>query len=152
MEQKELHLVKLMVGKSDPEGNGRWLPLWMHARDTADILCYLVQNWIPQAVRNEIGLQEEELVHTARFLGLVHDLGKATAVFQSRILLHIPEVYERLDRVLPLPMQFFDASRTPHARASEENHRRTKTRISFVINWNFIRKIIGGRDRRLYGK
>lgn len=119
MEQKELHLVKLMVGKSDPEGNGRWLPLWMHARDTADILCYLVQNWIPQAVRNEIGLQEEELVHTARFLGLVHDLGKATAVFQSRILLHIPEVYERLDRVLPLPMQFFDASRTPHARASE---------------------------------
>ncbi len=119
MEQKELQLVKLMAGKSDQDGNVLWLPLWMHARDTADILCCLVQNWIPQAVRNEIGLDEEELVHTARFLGLVHDLGKATAVFQSRILLHIPEAYERLDAVLPLPKHFFDAGRTPHARASE---------------------------------
>lgn len=119
MEQNELHLIKQLAGKSDPEGNGLWLPLWMHARDTADILCCLAQNWVPQAVRNEIGLEEEPLVHTVRFLGLVHDLGKATAVFQSRILPCIPEAYKRLNTVLPLPKHFFDAGRTPHARASE---------------------------------
>ena len=110
---------RLLVGKSNPEGGGQWLPLWMHARDTADILCRLVQNWLPASVRAQIGLAEEQLLQTARFLGFVHDIGKATALFQSRILRAMPQAAERLDAELPLPDGFREERATPHARASE---------------------------------
>ena len=35
MDIQAAHLVRLLAGKSDPSGGGGWLPLWMHARDTA---------------------------------------------------------------------------------------------------------------------
>ena len=41
-------LARKMAGKSDPEQSGYWLPLWMHALDTAGVFQRLVQNWIPQ--------------------------------------------------------------------------------------------------------
>ncbi|PWM52022.1 MAG: CRISPR-associated helicase/endonuclease Cas3 [Bacillota bacterium] len=110
---------KLLAGKSDPEGGGLWLPLWMHARDTAEILRLLVQNWLPEAVRRSIGLQEDILVRTACFLGAVHDIGKATAAFQSNILQHIPDARQRLTASFDLPERSPDSGKTPHARASE---------------------------------
>lgn len=73
-------LARKMAGKSDPEQSGYWLPLWMHALDTAGVFQRLVQNWIPQSVREEIDLSEEELVQLARYLGITHDLGKETLV------------------------------------------------------------------------
>lgn len=112
------HLAKLLAGKSDPDGS-LWLPLWMHARDTAEIFCRLVQNWLPGAVRAQLGLEETLLVGVVRFLGLMHDVGKATPLFQSRILLHIPGAYERFCGELPLPTTFRNEHSSPHARASE---------------------------------
>lgn len=91
----------------------------MHCRDTADVFCFLVQNWLPEATRIQIGLEEDLLVRTARFLGLVHDFGKATALFQSRILAHIPEAAERFNAFFSLPTTFRSGKATPHARASE---------------------------------
>ena len=110
---------QLLVGKSDPEGGGLWLPLWMHARDTAETICRLAQNWLPESARTQMGLSEEELLRTVRFLGFVHDIGKASALFQSRILRAIPQAGERLRAQLPLPDSFREEWATPHARASE---------------------------------
>lgn len=109
----------MLAGKSDPESGGRWLPLWMHACDTAEILRRLVQNWLPEATRNDLGMDEDTLAHTAYFLGMVHDLGKATALFQHNILQHTPQARERLTAEIPLPERFLQNKRTPHARASE---------------------------------
>ena len=72
----------------------------MHARDTAESLRLLVQNWLPEAVRRSIGLQEDILVRTACFLGAVHDIGKATAAFQSNILQQ--DVYKRQIQAIAL--------------------------------------------------
>ena len=119
MEQDVRHLARLLAGKSDPEESGLWLPLWMHARDTAYVFCRLVQNWISQSIRDAIGLENEVLMQVAYFLGLVHDIGKATSLFQKQILLQIPEAYERLNAVLPFPAEYRSGRETRHACASE---------------------------------
>ena len=77
--------VRLFAGKTDPVNSGFWLPLWMHLRDTAGIMVYLVQRWLPESVRQHIELDEDLLTQTACFLGLVHDLGKASTNFQGPI-------------------------------------------------------------------
>ena len=119
MDIQAAHLVRLLAGKSDPSGGGGWLPLWMHARDTAGILRHLVQSWLPQAVRHTLGLEEELLYKLVTFLGMSHDEGKMTVAFQSNILCQLPEARERLQAHLSLPDTFLNRSATPHAMASE---------------------------------
>lgn len=110
---------KFLAAKTDPHDSSQWLPLWMHALDTAGIMEYLVTMWLPEAVRINIGLEESLLTATAKFLGITHDIGKATALFQSTILQFLPEARARLERVVDFPTAFADRARTPHARASE---------------------------------
>ena len=119
MDIQAAHLVRLLAGKSDPSGGGGWLPLWMHARDTAGILRHLAQNWLPEAVRHTLGLEEEILYKLVTFLGMSHDGGKMTVAFQSNILRQLPEARERLQTQLVLPDTFLNRSATPHALASE---------------------------------
>ena len=118
MEQDVRHLTGLLAGKSDPEESGLWLPLWMHARDTAYVFCRRVQNWISQSIRDAIGLENEVLMQVAYFLGLVHDIGKATSLFQKQILLQIPEAYERLNAVLSFRAEYRNGRETRHACAT----------------------------------
>ena len=119
MDIQAAHLVRLLAGKSDPSGGGGWLPLWMHARDTAGILRHLAQSWLPEAVRHTLGLEEELLYKLVTFLGMTHDGGKMTVAFQSNILRQLPEARERLQAHLSLPETFLNRSATPHAMASE---------------------------------
>lgn len=119
MDIQTAHPVRLLAGKSDPSGGGGWLPLWMHARDTAGILRHLAQSWLPQAVRHTLGLEEELLYKLVTFLGMSHDEGKMTVAFQSNILCQLPEARERLQAHLSLPDTFLNRSATPHAMASE---------------------------------
>ena len=39
---------RLLAGKTDPENSNLWLPLWMHLRDTAEIMELLVRKWLPE--------------------------------------------------------------------------------------------------------
>ena len=119
MDAQTSRLVHCLAGKSDPSGSGGWLPLWMHARDTAGILVRLAQSWLPEAVRHTLGIEEETLYKLACFLGMTHDIGKATAVFESNILRQLPEAKERLQAHLLLPDTFLNRGATPHAMASE---------------------------------
>ena len=116
---RECDRKKMFAGKSAPEGGEQWLPLWMHLRDTAEMMCLLVQRWLPASVKAGVGLDEDELSSLAIFLGSVHDIGKASAVFQSRILLQLPEAHSRLEAVCGLPSHFLHPEKTPHARAGE---------------------------------
>ena len=112
-------LVKKLAAKTNLEDNSQWLPLWMHLRDTAEIMKRLLQNWVPISVRKTIGMEEEQAINTACFLGAVHDIGKATAVFQKNIFMHLPQVHERFTAVVDMPSTFAYPEHTPHARASE---------------------------------
>ena len=109
--------VRLFAGKTDPMNSGFWLPLWMHLRDTAEIMELLVRKWLPDSVKKASGLEEEELVQLARFLGWGHDLGKAILIFQSTIMQCLPEAKQRLERLTPLSCQKLNRCETPHARA-----------------------------------
>ncbi len=108
-----------MAAKSDRHNSSLWLPLWMHARDTAGVIEYLVRKWFPQAVWRAIGLEEERLIKTVRFLALTHDLGKAIILFQAGVLPLPPSVRERLEASFTFPKRWINAGVTSHALASE---------------------------------
>lgn len=108
-----------IAGKTDRNDSGLWLPLFMHLRDTAGIMGYLARVWIPEAVRRAIGLEEETLNRTAKFLGLTHDIGKAIPLFQGRVVTLPEEARTNLGTIIPGAFPFLNAKKTPHARASE---------------------------------
>ena len=123
-------LMRSLAAKTNPNDSAQWLPLWMHARDTAGIMKYLWKHWLPVAVRREIcggseeALQENEALfqRVCVFLGMAHDIGKATAVFQARILEMLPEVRERLAEEgleIPSDAESKRIFNTPHALAGQ---------------------------------
>lgn len=111
--------VRLFAGKTDPVNSGFWLPLWMHLRDTAGIMVYLVQRWLPESVRQHIGLDEDLLTQTACFLGLVHDLGKVSTNFQCPIMAQLSEPRQRLEKYTTLSYREQNRKYSRHALASE---------------------------------
>ena len=111
--------VRLFAGKTDPVNSGFWLPLWMHLRDTAGIMVYLVQRWLPESVRQHIELDEDLLTQTACFLGWVHDLGKISAAFQGPMMAHLPEPRQCLEKYTTLSYREQNRKYSRHALASE---------------------------------
>lgn len=108
-----------LAAKSDPQNVDLWLPLWIHSRDTAEVMRRLAVNWLSDGARAALELEEATLSKTAYFLGAVHDIGKATVLFQSNITQHLPEARERLSRQCTFPATFVYPRATPHAKASE---------------------------------
>lgn len=119
MAQRLSREAKALVGKSGGADSSVWLPLWIHLRDTAEIMAHLVRERLSSAAWEAFGLEMAELVRVARFLGAAHDLGKATALFQSKILIGLPEARERLTATVELPRSFSDPGKSPHALAGE---------------------------------
>lgn len=111
--------VRLFAGKTDPVNRDFWLPLWMHLRDTAGIMVYLVQKWLPESVRQHIELDEDLLTQTACFLGWVHDLGKTSTNFQGPIMAQLPEPGQRLEKYTTLSYREQNRKYSRHALASE---------------------------------
>ena len=90
-------LFHLLAGKSGEGSESLWLPLWVHAHDTAEMMKRLVNKRLSEAARNAIGLDADELCRVAWFLGAVHDIGKATVLFQDKITYQLSDVRSRLE-------------------------------------------------------
>lgn len=115
-----LNKTRLLAGKTDPENTSLWLPLWMHLWDTAGIMERLVRQWLPESAKRAMGFEREEaLLAHARFLGGIHDIGKATVAFQTNILRTLPEARQRLEMLTPLDCPEQNRRESPHARAGE---------------------------------
>lgn len=54
-------MYKFLTGKTDPENRSLWLPLWIHLRDTAEIMELLVREWLPDSTKRSAGMDEEAL-------------------------------------------------------------------------------------------
>ncbi|WP_278321342.1 HD domain-containing protein [Faecalibacterium sp. OF04-11AC] len=106
---------KFLAGKTDPNNTSLWLPLWMHLRDTAEIMELLVRKWLPESVKKATDLDEEALIALARFLGWTHDLGKSVVAFQSVLMPLLPEARQRMERFTTLTCPEQDRKKTPHA-------------------------------------
>lgn len=121
MAQRLSREAKALVGKSGGADSSVWLPLWIHLRDTAEIMAHLVRERLSAAAWEAFGLELEELERVARFLGAAHDLGKATILFQHNITQRLPEAKGRLTRagVIFPDRPFQNAAKSPHALAGE---------------------------------
>lgn len=75
-------------GKSDRADNAEWLPLYVHMSDSKESAERLWDMWVPEGIKSciarsfnsDIGLAKR----AALFLAAVHDVGKATPVFQIK--------------------------------------------------------------------
>lgn len=107
-------------GKTDTRGNH--LPLWMHLEDTAGVMEYLIEHRISDSVFRACGLEKDEFRKVCIFLAMVHDIGKCTPLFASKICPYIARGTESVGKVLEIVPPLFSfphANRSPHARASE---------------------------------
>ena len=79
---------QLWAKKKNEEGNELWLPLITHLNDTANVINYLFNHWLNEhqriflraGLKNDKLVSEEEIQKLIKFLGFVHDIGKATPV------------------------------------------------------------------------
>lgn len=79
--------VKALWGKkSNVDGQELWQPLVVHLLDTKNVINWLYGHWLTDGQRKVIqgNLSEEAGQQLTEFLGVVHDLGKATPVFQTK--------------------------------------------------------------------
>lgn len=73
-EKRMNHYLNLyLAAKTDPQNTDLWLPLWIHSRDTAEVMRRLAMNWLSDGARAALELEETLLSKTAFFLGAVHD-------------------------------------------------------------------------------
>lgn len=90
--QEKLEVLKTaskhLVAKTDTFGKneGRFLPLWMHACDTGGVMQNLFAHRISKKNRDHFSRicgSEEAAEGLFVLLGLIHDIGIASSVFQS---------------------------------------------------------------------
>lgn len=124
----------LWAKKSDRHGVFQWLPLKQHLIDVAEVMKLLWEHWLSVHQRREIvrslSQPSEELAkNLVGFLGAVHDIGKATPVFQTKPSFYCSpdlerELIEKLERIgfegiTQYYSRLMDPSATPHAMAGQ---------------------------------
>lgn len=82
----------LWAKKTDKNGNLLWLPLKTHLEDVMVTSTLLWQHWLTEGqknlllksvkINNDSFTSEETLINLIKFLGYIHDVGKATPAFQ----------------------------------------------------------------------
>ena len=115
-------LLRLLPGKTDREDPDLWLPVWMHLEDTAGIMNRLIAHWLPPNIARFIESQADgrDMASIGKLTAYLHDIGKFTPVFASRILVHLPEIRNRLENHgFDIPDVSFFAANTPHALAGQ---------------------------------
>lgn len=111
---------RIFMAKAHQETEELWLPLWMHLRDTAGVIKKLVVKWVPESVFSSAGLGYEDFLSTAVFLAAVHDIGKATSIFQSMITRFCPAKYEEISGYgYQICKEYREKGKTPHAHAGQ---------------------------------
>lgn len=80
--------IELIVAKSGDFD--RWLPLWVHAEDTAGVIRNLIRTRY-QSLSEVCNMEYSVFKKTAVLLAYLHDIGKSTPLFQSEILKAVPD-------------------------------------------------------------
>ena len=117
--EKTLYSLMAKTGENSSE----WLPLIQHLQDTADMMSYLCDEFISPSFAKACGLEPDEFRKLVIFLAAVHDIGKATVVFQYKIGDKLPERKSALESSCINFNGSYDkgkAKQTPHSFAGEE--------------------------------
>lgn len=72
--------------KNTEDGQQLWLPLIAHLTDTKNVINFLYNQWISDSQRQFLkgNLSDDEVHKLIKFLGFIHDVGKATPAFQKK--------------------------------------------------------------------
>lgn len=107
---------KLLVAKADRVG-GHWLPLYLHLTDTAGVMERLLSEYVSPSFSEMCELKWNEIERVAIFFSYLHDVGKATAIFQRKILYAVPFCEGRLEKHgirIPSFSDRHEMGNTPH--------------------------------------
>ena len=102
---------------------GAYLPLWMHMEDTAAVMEYLCLHRVSDSVISACGMNAECFRKISVFLAYVHDIGKCTPLFASKILMFSKDRQRQMEAeglFLPAALDYYEAKKSPHAFAGEE--------------------------------
>jgi len=116
----EHDLYRMLPGKSGE--NEKWLPLWMHIEDTAQVMQYLCTYRVPDCMLAACGMRQNEFARVAEFLARLHDIGKCTPLFIAKLLRLLPALREWLEKqglFVPPTESFEYPGESPHALAGE---------------------------------
>ncbi len=123
------YAARRLWAKKGRDGTPFWLPLLTHLEDAAAVAAFIWQRWLPEGTKRVIaegcGCTVDEVERLLVFILAIHDIGKATPVFQAKPAQFLPDdLDERLALELAtagLPMQpyseFSAARSSPHALA-----------------------------------
>lgn len=79
---------EVLWGKSSGDNNEKWLPVWLHLRDSYQVAGWLWDNVIPlkhkKMIAEDQNLLEKESKALLMLLAGLHDIGKATPDFSGR--------------------------------------------------------------------
>lgn len=110
--------MKLIVAKSGCEN--QWLPLWMHATDTANVMRGLIRLRY-SSLSESCGMSFGDFKRTAVLLAYLHDIGKITPLFQSQILKALParrSLFEHYG-IQGIPENFINKDKSHHTKCGE---------------------------------
>ena len=82
--RRTLNKTRFLAGKTDPENTSCGCRSGCICGIRRGIMERLVRQWLPESVKRAMGFEcEEALLAHARFLGGIHDIGKATVAFRQ---------------------------------------------------------------------
>lgn len=110
--------MKLIIAKSG-EGN-QWLPLWMHAVDTANVMSEIIHTRYI-SISELCGMDFGDFKKTAILLAYLHDIGKITPIFQSKILKSLPKRNSLLEHygIYNISETFINKDKSHHTKCGE---------------------------------
>lgn len=110
--------MKLIIAKSG--AGDKWLPLWMHAMDTANVIEEIVH--LRYSSLSELcGLSFSDFKRIAILLAYTHDIAKITPFFQSKIMKCLPARRSLLEHygIHTIPENFTEKGKSHHTKCGE---------------------------------
>lgn len=79
-------VLSLWGKKAIRDDREQWLPLIVHLTDTKNVINWLYNHWLTDNQRSLLMIDESEMLtqNLVKFLGFIHDVGKATTAFQTK--------------------------------------------------------------------
>lgn len=105
-----------LIGKINTKKQ-EWLSLKIHLEDTANIAKLLTEKWLSKSCIINSCLSEREYSDVMYILGYLHDLGKATIAFQSKIVMKANKILK--DSLLEDVSLYNETRNFSHARGGE---------------------------------